>query len=434
MINHALSRKNKMVQLRFSAFLIGISLSLLLSPSRLTAQSAIPDSEQAPKLACVGGTVFLSPTEPPIENAVVIIRDGKIASVTQSGIRSLPKTVRQLDCTGMFITAGFQNSHVHFTEPKWVDAAHAPAARLAQQMEEMLTRYGFTTVFEAVSLIDNTVALRRRVENGEVPGPRILTAGNALYPDHGIPFYLLEVLPPAILAQLLTPNTPAEAVRDVQHNLDAGADALKLFTVTWATRDTAKAMSLEIATAAVAAAHERGKLAFAHPSNTEGMEIALASHVDVLAHAVENMQGWKPEFIAKMVSANMAMIPTLTLFDQDRAFPSIVDQVRNFSQAGGQILFGTDVGFLSYYDPTVEYRHMAEAGLTPMQILASLTTAPAKRFGEASKRGRIVVGQLGDLVILRADPRADVAAFGNVYATIRGGRILYQSAGPQQTR
>ena len=83
-----------------------------------------------------------------------------------------------------------------------------------------------------------------------------------------------------------------------------------------------------------------------------------------------------------------------------------VEQVRAYAKAGGQILFGTDVGYMSDYDPTEEYRLMARA-LSPMEILASLTTAPAARWKESARRGRVAEGLDADLVVLEADPAAD---------------------------
>jgi imidazolonepropionase-like amidohydrolase len=95
----------------------------------------------------------------------------------------------------MVVTAGFQNSHVHFTEQKWANASTLPASQLTHQLQEMLTRYGFTTVVDTGSVPLNTIALRSRIEAGEVHGPRILTAGAPLYPKNGIPYYLSD-LPP----------------------------------------------------------------------------------------------------------------------------------------------------------------------------------------------------------------------------------------------
>ena len=109
------------------------------------------------------------------------------------------------------MVAGFQNSHVHFTDAKFAGAKDRPAAELAAAMTDMLNRHGFTTVVDTASNLANTVALRARVEGGEVAGPRILTAGGALYPKNGIPIYLRD-LPPELLASLAQPASVEEAL------------------------------------------------------------------------------------------------------------------------------------------------------------------------------------------------------------------------------
>ena len=89
-------------------------------------------------------------------------------------------------------------------------------------------------------------------------------------------------------------------------------------------------------------------------------------------------------------------------------------------------MFGTDVGYMSEYDPTDEYELMASAGMDFRAILAALTTAPTERFGVSTELGRIAPGYLGDLTVLRNDPARDVRAFTSVQYTIRGGRIIYR--------
>ncbi len=118
----------------------------------------------------------------------------------------------------------------------------------------------------------------------------------------------------------------------------------------------------------------------------------------------------------------MSLIPTLKLFGEDDEIQIILDEVGGYQRMGGQILFGTDVGYLTDYDPAKEYELMARAGLSPMQILASLTTAPAERFGESNKRGRIAVGMDADLVVLEGDPAEDVSNFSKVRITYRAGQ------------
>ncbi len=336
------------------------------------------------------------------------------------------------------ITAGFQNSHVHFTETKWDDAEHQPAAKLTQQMRDMLTRYGVTTAVDLSSYLANTVAIRTRVDSGEVPGPRILTAGVGLYPPNGLPFYVRESLPLEIQRILPQPATPEEAVKIVREEFAGGSDVVKLFTGSLVERDKVKPMPVDVARAAADEAHRNGKLVFSHPSNFAGIQVALDAHVDVLAHTTPIVGPWDDALIAKMLAIHMSLVPTLKLwefeaakenatFDEQRAFAEKgARQLGAFSKAGGQVLFGTDVGYMTDYDPLEEYLLMKDAGLTPMQILASLTTAPAARFKESEKRGTIAPGMEADLVVLNADPAEDVTNFANVRFTIRGGRIIFQ--------
>jgi len=410
----------RIVRLIAPALLVAIFLALFGS---LRGPAAHADGAD---IALVGAKIYISPDEAPISNGTVVIHAGKIAAVGKAVEISFPFGTKVIPCTGKIVTAGFQNSHMHFDEPdKWMDAGNISAKTLTERLQAMLTRYGFTAVVDTGSLLPNTMAIRKRVELGEVGGPRILTAGGPLYPPNGIPYYVKNFLPPEILKIMAQPETPEAAVRAVDDDLDGGADIIKLFTGSWVQRGKVKPMPVDVAKAAVAEAHRRGVLVFTHPSNVPGLEVALEAHVDVLAHAIEELGGWNSSYIQRMKAANMALIPTLKLFGDDSNLQQILDEVVSYRRAGGQILFGTDVGYLTDYDPTKEYELMQRAGLTPMQILESLTTAPAARFGESKKRGRVAVGMDADLVVLMGDPNVDPRNFVKACVTLRGGRIIY---------
>ena len=396
--------------------LIGCALSMMLGSPQKPADD----------IALVGGKIYASPAAQPIDDGVVIVKSGKIVAVGTRRSTTVPADIPTLNCSGKFITAGFQNSHVHFSEDKWNEAAQQPASKLNAQLAAMLLRYGFTTVIDTGSLLTNTVALRRRIEAREVIGPRILTAGIPQYPPNGVPYYIKDGAPPDLLKMLPQPSTPVQAIGFIRQNVAGGADIVKLFTGSWISKQEVVAMPADVATAAVVEAHRRGRFVFAHPSNLAGLEVALRAHVDVAAHAIEDTRGFKTEHLQRMVAQEMALIPTLHLFSQDGNIADILKEVHDFRQEGGRILFGTDVGFLSDYDPTDEFIQMARAGLTRQQILASLTTSPASRFGEATKHGRVEKGMDGDLVVLRNDPFADVHAFADVVAVVRGGQMVYQ--------
>ena len=395
--------------------LVSLFLFALLGLSNASAQN----------LAITDATVYTSPEASAQRHATVLVLNRKVAAVgTQVRV---PAGVPVLPCTGCVVFSGFWNCHVHFTGPQWLDAAHTPAATLTGQMRSMLSHSGFTTVVDAASDGQNTIALRRRVKSGEVLGPRIFTAGLALYPPHGIPFYL-DDLPETIRALLLQPSTPAAAVEDVRRNIALGTDIVKLFTGSYTLPDQVVPMPIGIARAAVADAHAQGQLVFAHPSNLQGVRIATDSGVDVLAHAPDTVEGIDEKLLSDMVAHHMAMVPTLKLFSGSNHVERIRQIVARFHALGGQLMFGTDTGFLTDYSVAEEYHQLAFAGLTFRDVLSMLTTAPAARF-RLPNEGRIQPGTPGDLTILSADPASgDLQKFAQVRYSIRAGSVIFDSS------
>ena len=156
-----------------------------------------PRSITEAQLVLSGGTIYVSPTENPVRDGVVVVRDGKIAAVGRRGSIQIPSGAQILDCSGLTIISGFWNSHVHFMERKWADAANIPAAELSGQLQAMLTQYGFTSVFDTGSMWENTRLLRDRIESGEIHGPKIRSTGEILYPKgafSGTPPQLMDAL------------------------------------------------------------------------------------------------------------------------------------------------------------------------------------------------------------------------------------------------
>ena len=393
--------------------------SLLLSLSAAGSRAA--------DLAIEHARIYTAPHAAPIADGTVLIHDGRITAVSSKRV-ALPPGTTVLACKGCVVMAGFWNAHVHFMGPQWLNAEKQPPEQLKRELQDMLTHSGFTSVVDTGSDLEGTNAVRSRIERGDVPGPRIRTAGLPLYPEHALPYYLAD-LPPELKAKLGQPESPEAARAFVGKNLAGGADITKLFTGSIVGPDQVTPMREDIATAAVAESHRRGVLVFTHPTNLEGVRVALASGVDVLAHAPEVVHDIGPAVLRDMAGKHMTIIPTLQLLSQDRNIADIRRVVLDAHRAGVRLVFGTDTGFLTDYNVSEEFRQLALTGLDTDEILAMLTTAPAELFKVSEHQGRVAVGMDGDLTILGSDPQKDgVSAFSNVRYAIRGGKVLFDGA------
>jgi imidazolonepropionase-like amidohydrolase len=391
---------------------------------------------QAEDLVLRNATVYPSPEAQPLTKATIVIHDGRITAVVSGATAAFPKDARILDCSGKFITAGFWNSHVHIFTPGLLRARDGRVEELNEQLDAMLNRWGFTTVFDIASVLENTLALRSRINSSELRGPRILTVGEPLWTE--TPVYVREYL---VQNHILMPavTTPEEAVSRVRKQVQQGADGIKLFTGSMQGEGKVANMPLAEARAAVEEAHRYRLPVFAHPQNSTGLEVAIAGGVDILAHTAPDSPPWSPDFVARLKQAHLALIPTLTLFDfearkgavpeegRQQWLDKMTSELRAFSQGGGEVLFGTDVGYTDHFDTELEFKLMAQSGMNFRQILASLTTNPARRFNDTARSGRISSGMAADLTVLKSDPAQDISALSKIQLTIKGGRIIYSA-------
>ncbi len=386
-------------------------------------------------LALVHAKIYPSPTEPPIEDGAILVHEGRILAVGPAAAIKVPRHSTVIDCKGRVVTAGFWNSHVHILTPSLLRAEKLSSGQITSQLQEMLTRWGFTTVFDIASVLENTTAIRRRIESGEVKGPRILTVGEPFWGKGGTPVYVKDFLE-ANHISIPDVESTAQATARVRQHIHDGADGVKIFANS-VEANGILTMPLDLAKAIVAQAHRAGKPVFAHVSNDQGIEVALQSGADILAHTTPADDEWSAAFAERLTAAHLALTPTLTLWEVEGrkagASPDEIEkgtskaarQLKAFSEAGGQILFGTDVGYIEQFDTSDEFAWMSRGGMNFQQILASLTTNPATRFGYSGHSGRIAKGMDADLVVLEGDPGRDVAAFSKVHQVIRSGQLIY---------
>jgi imidazolonepropionase-like amidohydrolase len=352
----------------------------------------------------------------------VLIRAGRIVAIGRD-LEADPSIPEQ-DLGGRVVTAGFWNCHVHLTERVWSRTGRDLAAAQAAIDDMMLSR-GFTDVIDLGSLPATTNALVRRIDAGELRGPRVLTAGIGIRPVRGMPFYMRPMVPWFLRAMLPMPATGRGARRVVRRQLAGGASVIKLFTGSYVTPERVKPMRRRVAQAAVAEAHRHGARVLAHPSDRAGTSVAIDAGVDALAHMPDETEGTEG-LLAVAAERGIRVIPTLHMFaatvrpDESYTGP-IRAALARFAEAGGRVLFGTDVGYMADRDTAPEFAAMARAGLSVDAILASLTTEPAAFLGPDSGSGIVEPGGRANLTVLDTTGAPQPTDLARIHAVIRDG-------------
>ncbi len=402
-------------------FKIILQLILIFS---ITQKSIAQDSA----IAIVNVAVFTAPYEKPIQNATILIAHGKFEAIGLSSEMEVPLGYRIIDGKGKYVTSGYWNSHVHLIESQWENSGNKAKDSLEVSIREMFTSKGFVYVFDLAQLdFTNLNLLRSRINNGEIKGPTILAVGVPFTSKS--PFYIKPLTLPEL-------KTKKEVRHHIEKQLKAGANGIKIWSAS-PTGHRIDYLSAELIKETARITQKNNIPLFAHPSNLKGVTNAAGNGVTVLAHvAADDRAVWDSTLVNELVDRDIALIPTLKLHfwdlrsanidtDTSKLIRTAIDQLRVFHDAGGTVLFGTDVGYMNDYDTKEEFANMAAAGMGFYEILASLTTNPAKTFNISAQTGTIQVGKNADLVILEENPVLDARNFSEVVLTIHNGNIIF---------
>lgn len=291
---------------------------------------------------------------------------------------------------------------------------------------------GFTTVRDLGSEGAGTadVGLKRAINEGHVPGPRMIVATRALvasgsYAPKNDAWHV-----PQGAEEADGPNL----VSAVRRQIGAGADVVKLYgDYRWRPGEGSRPTysQAEIA-AAVAAAHDAGRPVAVHANTAEAMRRATMAGVDVIEHGSE---GTADVFVL-MAKNKTALCPTLAAGDaiarytgwngQEPAPPSVQEDRVAFAlamKAGVPICMGGDVGVYAHGTNAREMLLMAKAGMPNRDVLFAATAGNARWFGLAD-RGRVAAGLLADLVAVPGNPVADLNAVTRVGFVMKGGVVV----------
>jgi imidazolonepropionase-like amidohydrolase len=359
-------------------------------------------------LVVLGGRMVDGTGAAAVDDAAMVIRDGRILYAGPRGEVELPSGAEVLDARGMTLLPGLVNAHVH----RGADASNLRAWAWD----------GVTTVRDLG--VDTGGLLRfRELHPPEPDMARLVAAGPLITVPGGYPIV------PFGGGWSTTVRSPEDA-RVVAESLleGGGSDLLKVVLETGTVFGRQlPVLSAEEARMLVRVAHGRGAMVSAHVTATVDLQRALAAGVDDLAHMVVDAP-LAAGVAAELVAAGIAWVPTLELWDCAGERAMAVANLRRFLAAGGEVALGTDfAGYTCDFDlglPVRELELMGQAGMTPAEILTAATRNGARACGLGRVLGTLEQGKLADLVAVDGDPLVDLAALAAVRLVVHGGVVI----------
>ncbi len=374
---------------------------------------------------------------------VVLVRDSAIQYAGPPGGMPSARSGRNIDLEGMTLMPGLIEGHGHlllhpYNETSWNDqvlkeSVAERSIRGAVHARKSLMA-GITTLrdlgSEGAGYAD--VGLKRSIEKGIIPGPRLLVAGPAIVATgaYGPKGFHEGVSVP--LGAEPASGVP-EVVRTVRRQLGGGADFIKVYAdYRWTpgapSQPTFLPEELEVM---VSAASSAGKYVVAHASTPAGMRRAVEAGVETIEHG----DGGTPEVFNLMRDSGVVFYPTLAAGDAVERYSGwsgspdtdrIARKKKSFAHAlesGVTIGFGGDVGVYTHGENYRELELMVAYGMDPLQVLRAATSVNAKAF-HLENLGKVEAGFLADLIAVPGNPDRDIRVMRDVTFVMKGGEVV----------
>ncbi len=381
-----------------------------------------------------------------VANPQITITDGRIVAVGSKGAAA-PAGARHVDLPGMTLLPGLIDMHVHltsdpryggyrgleFTDGFWTVVGVANAKRTLEA--------GFTTVRNVGSGDYADVAIKQGIEEGFVPGPRIVPATYAIGATGG--HCDATEFPPSISVPApAVANGPEELRATVRKLRKYGAEVIKFCATggVLSKTDTVGGQQYSLAemTALVDEAHMLGLKVAVHAHGTSGIKDAIRAGVDTVEHA--SLADEEAFALAKQHGTYFSM----DIYNDDYIlaegaknglFPESLDKEKQVGRrqretfkaataAGVRMIFGTDGGVYPNGNNARQFATMVAWGMTPMQAIRAATATASEALGRSGDVGAIAAGRYGDLIAVGGDPLADVTRLQTVEFVMKGGTVV----------
>ena len=392
----------------------------------------------------VGGTVVDLEGKAPIENAVILVEGERIAAIGKAGNVKIPDGAEQIDTSGAWLIPGLMNMHVHLglvlpgklTAELADESEAALALRMAMNARESL-QAGVTTIRLTGDRAHADLDLMRAINKGQVDGPRIYSAGEALTisAGHG-----------SQQSGRTKYDGPDAFIKGARTQISAGAQWIKIMISGGIATDgggLAEAlMTPEEIEAVVDAAHRFGVKVTAHSGSPPATNVAVDAGIDCVEHGyfldrptLKKMKEHGTWLVPTIVVSQPATAPFFErigspqwyLKRRESAGKAHWRALEMAIEEGVNIALGTDQMPAEPNDGTTatarEAQYYVEAGMTPLQALRSATIETSRLLEAEDEIGTLEEGKYADIVAVDRDPTQDIKALRNILLVMKGGKV-----------
>jgi len=387
-------------------------------------------------LVLVGATLIDGTGAEPVRGRAVVVEGGRIAAVVDAA--HAPRGER-VDLAGHTLLPGLINCHVHLC----LGAEADPVRPLRDETPSVTTirallraretvEAGVTTVRDLGGRDYVEMAVRRAVNEGWAPGPRILAAGKVICMTGGHGWWIGRET-----------DGPDDARKAVREQLKAGADVIKVIAtggvMTPGVEPGSSQLTRDEMRAAIDEARKAGRRTAAHAQGSEGISDAVEAGITTVEHGIFLTE----EIVARMkargtypvatltapaaISAGglAAFIPEYAVRKSDAVVPAHVASFQLARHTGVAIAAGSDAGtpLNAHGAYANELELMVKYGMAPLDAIRAATSVAADALGLAGETGRIAPGLAADLLVVAGNPAERIQALGDVRMVLARGRV-----------
>jgi imidazolonepropionase-like amidohydrolase len=437
---------------------------MLLEAAAVLLLAAAPAAAaDKPTLALVGGQVIDGYEGPPIHDGVVLVAGNRIVAVGTRSEVAVPPGTTVIDTEGMSVLPGLMDMHVHLMLLGHADYEHWDKTYIQRFRTEImpaaakqLLLAGITTARDLGAPLEDSIDVKRRIESGQIPGPRLYVSG---------PFIQKKAYFDYETTFRWGVDGAEDARAKVQKLVDAGVDVIKLIDQDQLTEDEVRAV--------VETAHKAGRPVVAHGHREDEIRVGLKHGVDCFEHTglatepgypediLEGLRkrnqtlywcptiaplflaeytarvfperlddpAWQrdlPKEIAADIRASLKSVTSLDYFTLTfRRIPTLPRKFQQLRDTGVTMLVGTDSGIPANFHGDSTWREVAtwvRLGTTPMQAIAGATRWPARFLKKEKELGTLAPGRLADVIAVRGDVLTTIELLQRVDVVVKDGK------------